>query len=434
MFSFAKKFFGSQANPIGVDFGSDCLKMAQIEWVNGEPQLIAAAAAEVPGHVRHNQSARLTFFAEAARDLLSTGGFKGRQAILALPAASMYIQHLRLAKMDDELLKKALPWEARGKLPIDPSHALMRHLVAGEIYHDSEPKNEIILMAAARQTVTDLLAAASKAKLDVIGMGVEPSAMVDCFGHIYRRAEDRTSVSCYVDIGCASSRAVIAQGARILFARSIKVGGEHLNRAVATALKMNVDDAKLLRIKLCYQQTTVEDPHRRKDVESAEEQPASSGRVNPNSKFRSAGGDDDQPANEFAVAVAAPAKKEGARLPSDPVEQHNLVMTALAEPLSQLASELDLCRRYYETTFPNKPVDRLIFVGGEAKHRAICQFLAGEMGLHAQVGDPLVRMGRTTKVGIDSGMDRRQAQPGWAVSIGLSLGPTADSTAAVETK
>ena len=47
-----------------------------------------------------------------------------------------------------------------------------------------------------------------------------------------------------------------------------------------------------------------------------------------------------------------------------------------------------------------------------------------------QVGDPLVRMGRTTEVGIDSGLDRRQAQPGWAAAIGLSLGPTADSQVA----
>src|SRR5262252_7638529 len=124
MFGFVKNslsgWLGKKSNPIGVDFGSDSLKMAQVSWENGEPQLIAAASAEVPGHVRHNAPARLNFFADAARELLSSGGFKGREAVLALPAASMFIQHLRLAKMDDEMLKKALPWEARGKLPIDP--------------------------------------------------------------------------------------------------------------------------------------------------------------------------------------------------------------------------------------------------------------------------------------------------------------------------
>src|SRR2546423_828345 len=106
MFHLVKNWFGQKANPIGVDFGSDCLKMAQVAVVDGEPQLIAAAAAEVPSHVRHNPGARLAFFAETAKDLLSSGGFKGRQAMLALPAASMFIQHLRLAKMDDEMLRK----------------------------------------------------------------------------------------------------------------------------------------------------------------------------------------------------------------------------------------------------------------------------------------------------------------------------------------
>src|SRR2546421_10192712 len=98
-------------------------------------------------------------------------------------------------------------------------------------------------------------------------MSVEPSAVVDCFGHIYRRKEDRTAISCYVDIGCASSRAIIAQGAQILFARSIKIGGEHLNRAVASSLGMNIEDAKLLRIKLCYQQPAVEDAHEKQQVQ-----------------------------------------------------------------------------------------------------------------------------------------------------------------------
>jgi len=34
-----------------------------------------------------------------------------------------------------------------------------------------------------------------------------------------------------------------------------------------------------------------------------------------------------------------------------------------------------------------------------------------------------VRMGRISEVGIESGIDRRQPQPGWATAIGLSLGP-----------
>src|SRR5881296_1624824 len=216
MLGLVQSWFAPSGNPIGVDFGSDSLRMAQVEAVDGEFRLVAAASADVPAQMRQDPTARLNFYADTVRDLLTSGNFRGKRAILSLPAASTFIQHLRMPKLEDEELKKALPWEARGKLPIDPSHAVLRHIVAGEIYQDQEPKAEVILMAAARELVNQLLVAATKAKLDIIGMTVEPTALVDCFGHIYRRQEDKTAVSCFVDIGCASSRAVIAQGAQIL--------------------------------------------------------------------------------------------------------------------------------------------------------------------------------------------------------------------------
>ena len=85
----------SNANPIGVDFGSDGLRMAQVESVNGEYRLIAAARPMCLTHVRNDPHAKLTFFAETVRELLGQGNFRGRKAILSLPASVMTIQHLR---------------------------------------------------------------------------------------------------------------------------------------------------------------------------------------------------------------------------------------------------------------------------------------------------------------------------------------------------
>ncbi len=426
MFGFVKSFVATNANPIGVDFGSDCLRMAQVQVTDGEPRIIAAASADVPSHVRNDANARASFFVETAKDLLAQGGFKGRRAVLALPAAQMYIQHLRIPKMDDEAMKKALPWEARGKIPIDPMHALLRHVVAGEIYQDSEPKNEVILMAAAREVVNSMLASAAKAKLDVIGMNVEPMALVDCFNHIYRRKVDQASINCYVDIGFKSSRAVIAEGDKILFARSIPIGGEHFNRAVSVALGIGTEEAKLLRIKLCQVQPAM-DEHRAKQEIRAGETPEAGEESFALLNASLAASEKQQKvgAGEGALATATMpvVKKVKGKLPTDPAEQIVLVEEALHEPLEKLVQELGLCRRYHEATFQNKPVEKLVFVGGEAKQRRLCQNIAREMSLAAQVGDPLVRMGRISEVGIESGIDRRQPQPGWATAIGLSLGP-----------
>jgi len=424
MLGLVQSWFAPGANPIGVDFGTDGLRMAQVEAADGEFRLVAAASAEVPAQIRQDPTARLNFFTETVRDRLASGNFRGRRAILSLPAASCFIQHLRMPKLEEEELKKALPWEARGKLPIDPSHALLRHIVAGEVYQDSEQKNEVILMAAARELVNQLLGAAAKAKLDIVGMNVEPKALVDCFAHIFRRKSDAELTTCYVDIGCSGTRAVIARGSQILFARGIPVGGDHFNRAVAGSLRMSLEDAKVLRIKVC----SLGAPVQAAGAPEAQSRQVAQAPQSLDSAFPLLGAGMKAAGASTATAtapapVAAPALAPADQVSGELMEKARQVEQACREPLAKLVEELDLCRRYHESTFSTRPIDRLVFVGGEARHRNLCQQIARQLSLAAQVGDPLVRMGRTAEVGVESGIDRRQPQPSWSVAIGLSMGP-----------
>jgi len=39
------------------------------------------------------------------------------------------------------------------------------------------------------------------------------------------------------------------------------------------------------------------------------------------------------------------------------------------------------------------------------------------------VDNQLVRVGKNSDVGVEAGIDRRQPQPGWAIAVGLSMGP-----------
>jgi type IV pilus assembly protein PilM len=398
MLGFVQSWFTPGSNPIGVDFGTDSLRIAQVEPISGPTgdfKLVAAARADVPSHSRNDPAARIAFFLEAVRELWAQGNFRGRRVVLSLPASILTIQHLRVPKMDDEALKKALLWEARGKLPYDPSHAVMRHMVAGEIHQDGEQKHEVILMAAPRGWVNEFLGAAAKAKLDVVGMNVEPKAVVECFGHIYRRKNDGDTVNCFVDIGCGATRVFIAKGQQMVFSRSVPVGGDHFTRAVAAALKIGFEDAKVLRVKQAHAYPL------------------------PGEQGKGPTDHDGLPAGLFSAAPQQPNQAQVAaqRREADMVEQ------ACREPLTKLIDELVLCRRYHEATFPNKLVDRLVFVGGEARHRNLCQAIAKGMDLAAQVGDPMVRMGRMSDIGPESGVDRRLPQPDWSVALGLSMGP-----------
>jgi type IV pilus assembly protein PilM len=428
MFGLVKNLIGGKSTPIGIDFGSDSLRLAQVAPAGQEWKLVAAASADVPSHVRHDNNARLQFFVQTTKDLLSQGSFTGRSVVLALPAASMFIQHLRLPKMDEEAMKKAIPWEARGKIPIDPGHALLRHHIAGEVYQDQEAKCEIVLMAAGRDLVNQLLAMAAKARLDVVGMNVEPKAIVDCFTHLYRRKNDSGITNFFVDIGCAGTRAFIARGPHILFARAIHIAGDHFTRAVASAFGLNLDEAKLLRLKLCNAagpERRQSEPESQAEAEPQEQRMEGMAMLGAALAAARGGGEARRPAPAGGAARPARNEHNAAAVQANDTQQQVLrIEQACRDPLNKLIHELEGCRRYYEATFPNKPVDRLVFVGGEAKHRNLCQHIAREMGLAAQVGDPMVRLSKVAEIPPDAGIDPTQPQPNWAVALGLSMGPT----------
>ena len=83
-------------SPIGVDLGADSMKLLQVIPTD-PPQLVAAAAAELPPESRSNPPARQAFILERLKDLLKSQPFKGRRAILTIPAYQTLVQHLQVS-------------------------------------------------------------------------------------------------------------------------------------------------------------------------------------------------------------------------------------------------------------------------------------------------------------------------------------------------
>jgi type IV pilus assembly protein PilM len=369
MFGFVQSIFAPAAYPIGVDFGTDALRLAQVQADGGDFRLLAAAAAEIPPNVRADADARLEFFAEQARHLLNTGKFRGRRAVLGLPPSVVHTQQLALEPMDEKLLADTVSACAKQKLPFDPVRALLRHAVVGQTRDSDDPRLHVIVMAADTGWINQFIAAARKAKLDVVAMNMQPMALLDCFANVYRRTAEQQSVRLYVDIGSGGTRAIIGQGTHLLFARNLGIGGDHLTRAVADSLAISFQDARTLRIKICA-----------------------------------------------GAGTGAGAGANGAQ-----------VETVCRQAAEELIQDLDRCRRAHELAFPHLAVNRVIFVGGEARHEGLCQHIADSLKLPGQTGDCLCRMARNSRIGIESAIDRRHPQPAWSAAIGLSMGPGSET-------
>lgn len=420
----ALSFSKPRYSPIAVDFGADRLKLLQV-IANDPPQIVAAAAAEMPEHTKRDPTARHAFYLESLKTLLKSAPFKGKRVVCSIPAYQTLVQHLQIAKSDHEDFDSQVGVLLRQRLNLDVSRMVIRTFQVGQVVRDGSSKQEVICMAASKESVMRHIETAHRAKLDVVGMHCEPHAIVKAFAHMYRREGDDERTTCFLDMGGATTKMIIAHGAEVAFAKMVHVAGDHLNRARAEANGIDVTEARRLRID---EAANVKAPAARRadDVERERKRNKKSG-----VERRGEGGlpaglaeieaalaqefGDTEKQHTGGIAVdemIAPAPVAVA-IDSEPAE----------DPLECLIDEIQMCMRYHQSIFSDRPIEKIVFMGGEAHHVAACQRIARTLRIGAQLGDPVARLtGANSKNSV--GIDLTRPQPGWAVPLGLCLSET----------
>ncbi len=394
--------------PIAVDFGTGSLKILQV--VAGEPPvLVAAACLETPDELMTDHKKRLEFQLEGLPRLIKRGGFKGKRAVCAIPAWQTKCKHISLTRADGMSLADQVRDAISVQFGRDPATLVYRYVEVP--CPEKSGKAEIMIAAVPRDLVERLMQGIVDAKLEPVGMHGEFASILRTFDHVHRREADVNQNTLYLDLGATTTKVMISHGKELAFARVISLGGRHLDDLLVRQLKCDLAEAR--RHRLGDDSAFVPPPPKAKaEVLVAAAAAEGDGAVDvkgepqlrERSKFNTAPGF----STEVRSQPAAPLCPEGGNL---------------SEPLESITDEVLMCLRYHESQFPGKRVDRAMFIGGEARHRGLCQAVARALRLPAQMADPLARIART---GAEPalGVDLKQPQPGWAVALGLCLSPT----------
>jgi Tfp pilus assembly PilM family ATPase len=392
-------------HPIAIDLGVSTLKVLQLTSTN-PCALVAMAALETPRDLYADPKARLEFQLSKLPRLIREGGFRGKRAVIALPCWRVFCKHLQFAKQEGVPTAALIDAAVPAQLGCDPASIVHRHVDVGVI----NGRHEVIVTAAPREFVEHLVRGLTQARLEPVGIHTEFTCTLRAFDHVHRRENDSEINSLYLDLGAATTKVMISHGTALAFARVIEIGGRHLDETIAAQLHCSADEARQRR--LATGATAGPPPRVAQPVLAAAV-------ATPNADDKIAvlvdpAGDrraKDTPP-EFSPDVLtqppAPASPEGSNL---------------GEPLELLTDEISMCMRYHASQHPGKRVDRVVFVGGEARQRGLCQHLARALKMPGVMADPLarvVRSGNEPCVGVDP----KGPQPGWAVAVGLSMSPT----------
>lgn len=399
-------FSKSNVSPIAVDFGADTLKLLQIVPTD-PPQMVCAAAVQIPEEARKEPSLRHTFLTETLRKLIKNHGFKGRRAICSIPASQTLAAHFEIAKVEHEDIDEQIGIHLRQRLNVDPSRMVIRSFHVGQVVRDGSAKQQVLCFAASREAVLRHIETAHRAKLDVVGMHSEHLALLKAFGHLYRRKDDAHRTTAFVDVGASTTKLVIAHGDEAVFAKTIHAAGDHFTRAYAQQQDLSFAQAREERI--LQAGGAVEMPVAAPVAAAAE------GDTSRRGSGIGAG---------LAVLDAQMAAASGTTTVAPPRTAAATASSAAGsanDVIECLIDEIQLSVRYHHSLFADRTIEKVVFLGGESRQVVLCQKIARALRIGAQLGDPLARMVRVSQAQPPLGVDMRQPQPGWAVPMGLCL-------------
>lgn len=413
------RLLGGSVSPIAFEFGTAELKVLQIT-TGSTPQLVAAAALEMPSRLRRDAQARLAFQIEALPKLVKAGGFKGKRAVCSMPSSMSFCKHLKIVKTDGVPMDALVRAKLQSVLGCDPNALVYRWV---PVESGGGGRGEVICMGAGRDVIQRLMRALKQARLEPVAMHSDFQAILtamhsctrDLAGH-----EDKPTL--YLELGAGGARVLVGDGERLAFAKFVEIGGRHLDEAIARSQNIDLERARSIRLNL---ETLAPQPEAVAS-QLAHEQP------------------DDRATSGSGLAMLEAALKRSRATPSNEDNGGSAVMAALdesaagmetldeamsrtgtdlTEPLEILTDEVQMCVRYYNGLYPQRKVERVVFLGGESRQLALCTHIARRLNMPAQIADPLARVTRTGNEPC-IGTDLSGSQPGWAVALGLCLRPT----------
>jgi type IV pilus assembly protein PilM len=233
---------------IGLDVGSTAVRAAELTE-GSPPSVVRAAQVPLPaGAVENGEVRDVGAVSEALRELWTRGGFKSRKVWMGVGNQRVVVREIALPAMPEKELKQSLGFQVQEFIPMPVDEAVLDYHLIEEIEIEGRPMLRLLLVAAQKVMVDTLVAAATGAKVEPIGLDLVPFALVRAVGATGAGMElENTGGEAIVDVGAHVTNIVVHAAGETRFVRILPSGGRDITVAIARGL--SVDDEVAERLK-----------------------------------------------------------------------------------------------------------------------------------------------------------------------------------------
>lgn len=214
------------------------------------PTLIRVAQIPLPGGAVSNGEVRDPgAVADALHELWRQNKFRSRDVILGVANQRVVVREVSVQWLPEKELRESLPFQIQEFVPIPLDDAVLDFHVLEEFERDGRRMLRLLLVAAQKAMIEQMVEAVEAAKLKPAGLDLVPFAIVRSVGSIDGLGLDgpQAGDEALVDIGADVTSICVHAWGVPRFVRILPSGGREITRAVAEAVHVSEDEAERLK-------------------------------------------------------------------------------------------------------------------------------------------------------------------------------------------
>ena len=232
---------------VGVDVGSTAVRAAEVATNGHGPTLVRAGQVPLPpGAVQSGEVRDPAVVADALRELWHIGKFSTRDVVLGVANQRMAVREVTLPWLAAKEMRAALPFQIQEFVPIPVDDAVLDYEVIEEIEVDGRKMARLLLVAAQKAMVQQMIDAAEAARLSPVGLDLVPFAVMRSVGDgaVFEDDGDDEAV---LNVGGDVTSICIHKKGLPRFVRILPAGGADVTSAIVRGTGVTTEQAEAIK-------------------------------------------------------------------------------------------------------------------------------------------------------------------------------------------
>lgn len=233
---------------IGVDIGATAVRAAEVKF--SPPNLVRVGQVPLPtGAVANGEVRDPEAVGAALRDLWKSAKFRKREVVLGVGNQRVVVREVSLPWLPEKEFRASLPFQVQEHVPIPVEEAVLDYETLEEYEQEGRKMVRLLLVAAQKTMVDQLVQCAEAAKLTPVGIDLVPFAIVRSAGSVdgMNLEAQNPGDEAIVDIGADLTSICVHAAGVPRFVRVLSSGGREITSAVARSMGIEEDEAERLK-------------------------------------------------------------------------------------------------------------------------------------------------------------------------------------------